>query len=45
VHLTRRDGEVDAVKGDDLAEEFRKPARANGERCPRSRQFVSGLGM
>jgi len=43
--LTRRDDEVDAIKGDDLAEVLADPARTNGGRCPERRQFVSGLGM
>jgi hypothetical protein len=45
VHLARRDGEVDAVEGDDLAEVLADPARANGGWCRETRQFVSGLGM
>jgi hypothetical protein len=47
VHLARRDGEVDAVEGDDLAKALGDPARANGEvtGCRDCRQLVSGLGM
>jgi hypothetical protein len=32
VHLARRDVEVDAVEGDDVAERLPDPARTNRER-------------
>jgi hypothetical protein len=49
MHPALRDGEVDAVEGDDLAKGLADPARANGELrrpagCPAGRRVAALFG-